>query len=238
MAWDAVIFDCDGVLIDSEILVCRIAAEELTRLGYAISTDDVIRRFAGRPDHEMRAEIESEWGRSIPEDYRPSVNARTADAYESELRIMPGMHEALDQITVPVCVASSSVPEKLRLGLETVGLYARFTPNVISGTLVAHGKPEPDVFLFAAGWMKVSPMSCVVIEDSVPGVKAARGAGMDVLGFTGGAHCSPEHAADLIKAGASSTFTKMAQLPALLKKAPPRDSRLSRSSRGRPSPER
>ncbi len=225
MAWDAVIFDCDGVLIDSEALVCRIAAEELTSLGYAISTEDVIRRFAGRPDHEMRAEIEREWGRPIPEGYRQHVNARTVDAYGSELRIMPGMHEALDQITVPVCVASSSAPEKLRLGLEAVGLYARFAPNVISGTLVAHGKPEPDVFLFAAGWMRVSPMSCVVVEDSVPGVTAARAAGIDVLGFTGGAHCGPGHAEALIRAGAASTFARIAELPALLGGASPRASR-------------
>ena len=219
MAWDALIFDCDGVLIDSEILVCRIAAEELTALGYTISTQDVIRRFAGRPEHEMREEIESEWGQSVPDIYRTNVNARTVNAYGTELKIMPGMHEALDQITLPVCVASSSYPEKLRLGLKTVGLYERFMPNVISATLVAHGKPEPDIFLFAAGWMKVSPMSCVVIEDSVPGVKAARRAGIHVLGFAGGAHCSSEHANDLIKAGASSIFTNMAELPALIREA-------------------
>ncbi len=219
MAWDAVIFDCDGVLIDSEILVCRIAAEELTALGYSISTEDVIRRFAGRPEHEMRAEIEKEWGQSIPDAYRENVNARTVASYASELKIMPGMHEALDRITLPVCVASSSFPEKLRLGLETVGLYERFMPNVISATLVAQGKPEPDVFLFAAGWMKTSPMSCVVIEDSVPGVKAARRAGISVLGFTGGAHCYENHGNDLVKAGASSIFTSMAELPALIKSA-------------------
>src|SRR5436309_516825 len=110
-----IIFDCDGVLIDSEIIVCRIAAEELTRLGYKISTEEVMRRFAGRPDGEMRAAIEQDWGKPVPEDYRKRVNARTEEAYASELRIMPGLTDALDRIDVPICVASSSYPSKLRL---------------------------------------------------------------------------------------------------------------------------
>ena len=216
MAVDALIFDCDGVLIDSEIVVCRIAAEELTKLGYAITTEQVIERFAGRPDREMRAEIEGEWGQPVPEEYRERVNARTIEAYGTELKIMPGLASALDAIQVPVCVASSSFPEKLRLGLETVGIYERFMPNVVSATLVAHGKPEPDVFLFAAGWMKVSPMRCLVVEDSVPGVKAAVRAGIPVIGFTGGTHCGPDHARLLVEAGAVSTFSDMADLPGLI----------------------
>lgn len=220
MSWDAVIFDCDGVLIDSEILVCQIAAEELTKLGYSITTEEVIRRFAGRPDREMKAEIEQDWGQPVPETYRESVNARTYAAYGSDLRIMPGIAEILKQIKLPVCVASSSFPEKLRLGLETVGLYDRFMPNVISATLVAHGKPQPDVFLFAAGWLRISPMHCVVIEDSVPGVVAARRAGIEVLGFTGGAHCSAGHADRLIEAGAASTFNNMLDLPSLISSGP------------------
>ena len=217
MSFDALIFDCDGVLIDSEIVVCRIAAEELTKLGYEISTDQVIDRFAGRPDHEMRAEIEADWGKLVPEAYRENVNARTIQAYATELRIMPGMADALERITLPVAVASSSFPEKLRLGLETVGLYDRFVPNVISGTEVAQGKPEPDIFIFAAGWMKASPKRCVVVEDSVPGTRSAKRAGMRVFGFTGGAHCRPDHAQKLQDAGAEITFSDMAALPGLLR---------------------
>ncbi len=215
MAVEALIFDCDGVLIDSEVVVCRIAAEELTKLGYTISTEQVITRFAGRPDYEMRAEIERDWGHPIPESYRADVNARTYEAYGSELKIMPGMKEALDEISLPVCVASSSFPEKLQLGLETVGLYDRFMPNVISATLVAHGKPKPDVFLFAAGWMKTSPLRCLVIEDSIPGVVAAKSAGIPVLGFAGGTHCDSGHAERLLAAGASSVFYDMRELPSL-----------------------
>jgi HAD superfamily hydrolase (TIGR01509 family) len=216
MKFEALIFDCDGVLIDSEILVCRIAAEELTKLGYPITTEQVIQRFAGRPDHEMRAEIEQEWGKPIPEGYRESVNARTVESYSSELKIMPRLIEALDQIKLPVCVASSSFPEKLRLGLETVGIYERFMPNVVSATLVARGKPEPDVFLFAAGWMKTSPMRCLVLEDSVAGVTAAVRAGMPVLGFVGGAHCDSGHRQRLLDAGAVSVFCDMSELPSLI----------------------
>lgn len=214
--YEAIIFDCDGVLIDSEPLVCGIVAEELTTLGYAITTEQVIRRFAGRPEHEMRAEIEAEWRQPIPPLYRENVNMRTIAAYGSELKIMPGLVEALDRIVLPVCVASSSYPEKLRLGLKVVGLYPRFMPNVVSATLVAHGKPAPDVFLFAAGWMRVSPMRCLVVEDSVPGVIAARAAGIDVLGFTGGTHRDTDHAERLLAAGAMEVFGDMRCLPSLV----------------------
>ncbi len=217
---ELVIFDCDGVLIDSEIVVCRIAAEELTRLGYPITTEQVIQRFAGRPDREMRAEIEAEWGRPLPDDYTAAVNARTEEAYSSELKIMPGLLSALDSISLPVCVASSSFPAKLRLGLEVVGLYQRFAPNVISATTVARGKPEPDVFIYAAGWMHVSPLNTVVIEDSVAGVTSAVRAGMRVFGFDGGSHANPELRQRLLAAGAECVFSKMERLPTLLAVAP------------------
>ena len=213
---DVLIFDCDGVLIDSEILICRLAAEEMTKLGFAYSTEDMIRRFAGRPEPEMREEIRRDWGRPVPAEYSEIINARTIESYATELKIMPGTKEALDRITIPFCVASSSYPSKLRLGLETVGLYDRFAPNIISGTLVAHGKPAPDVFLFTAGWMKVSPMKCVVVEDSVAGVGAAVSAGMRVFGFTGGTHCGPGHGERLSEAGAEVVFGDMRELPGLI----------------------
>ncbi len=141
-------------------------------------------------------------------------------AYASELKITPGMKEALDENTLPVCVASSSYPSKLKLGLETVGLYDRFAPNIISGTSVARGKPEPDVFLFAAGWMKTSPMKCVVVEDSVAGVRSAVRAGMRVFGFTGGSHCGPEQDDRLREARALVVFRDMRDLPKLLRESP------------------
>lgn len=215
---EGLILGCDGVLIDSETLTCGIAAQALTAVGYPITTEQVIARFAGRPDHEVRAEIERDWGQPLPPDYRERVNARTVDAYATELKIMPGVLEALEQIDLPIGVASSSFPSKLQLGLETVGLYDRFLPNVVSGTLVAHGKPRPDVFLFTAGWLRISPLCCLVVEDSVAGVTAAVAAGMPVLGFVGGSHCDEAHAERLLGAGARSVFADMTELPLLLQK--------------------
>jgi HAD superfamily hydrolase (TIGR01509 family) len=216
---DLIIFDCDGVLIDSEIVVCRIAAEELTRLGYPITTEQVIERFAGRPDGEMRAEIESDWGKPLPPDYKARIDQLVEQAYHKELRAVKGVVEALDALETPVCVASSSFPEKLRLGLEVAGLYHRLAPNVISATAVAHGKPEPDVFIFAAGWMKVPPRNCLVIEDSTAGVRAGRRAGMRVFGFAGGAHCGNGYRERLLEAGAELVFETMTELPSLLEVA-------------------
>jgi HAD superfamily hydrolase (TIGR01509 family) len=164
----------------------------------------------------MRSEIERDWGETLPADYAARVNARTEEAYSSELRIIPGVMSALDGLQVPVCVASSSFPDKLRFGLEIVGLYDRFAPNIISTSAVARGKPEPDVFIFAAGWMRVPPRRCVVVEDSVAGATAAHRAGMRVFGFEGGSHCRPGHGERLLKAGAERVFSKMEQLPLLL----------------------
>jgi HAD superfamily hydrolase (TIGR01509 family) len=212
---EAVIFDCDGVLIDSEVVACQIAAEELTKLGYVITGEEVIRRFAGRTAREMEAEIESDWGQRLPDSYRTAVRERRADAYAGELNAIEGVEEALKSISVPVCVASSSSPETLRVGLGAVGLYDRFAPNIVSAKMVARGKPEPDIFIFAAGWMKVSPSRCLVVEDSVPGVQAAVRAGMPVLGFCGGSHCAPGHDKKLIEAGAAKAFEDMRELPAL-----------------------
>jgi HAD superfamily hydrolase (TIGR01509 family) len=216
---DLIIFDCDGVLIDSEIVVCRIAAEELTRIGYSITTEQVIERFAGRPDGEMRAEIESDWGKPLPPDYKARIDQLVEQAYHKELRAVKGVVEVLEALEIPVCVASSSFPEKLRLGLEVAGLYKRFAPNVISATAVAYGKPEPDVFIFAAGWMKVPPRNCLVIEDSTAGVRAGRRAGMRVFGFAGGSHCGNGYRERLLEAGTELVFETMTELPSLLEVA-------------------
>lgn len=213
---DLVIFDCDGVLIDSEIVVCRLTAEELTRAGYAIDTRDVIRRFAGRPEHEMVAEIEAEWGRAVPAAYFAAMRTRVEAAYAGELVAMPGVAGMLDRLRIPFCVASSSYPAKLRLGLETTGLYDRFAPHVVSASLVAHGKPSPDVFIYAAGWMRTPVAHCVVVEDSVPGVRAAVAAGIRVFGFAGGSHCEAGHHQRLLAAGAEQIMDRLDALQSLI----------------------
>src|SRR4051794_19194577 len=147
-----IIFDCDGVLIDSEIVVCRLVGETFTRMGHPLTLEEVIRRFAGRPEREMIAEIERDWGRPVPPEYFPEIKELVARAYATELRAVEGVRETLERIRIPVCVASSSDPHKLRLGLEAVGLDRRFGANLVSATFVAKGKPEPDVFIYAAGW--------------------------------------------------------------------------------------
>ena len=206
------IFDCDGVLIDSEILVCRLTSQELTRVGYPISVDEVIRRFAGRAEPSMIAEIERDWGQPVPSPYYTQIRSRIAESYSTELRAIPEVADTLAEITAPFCVASSSYPEKLLAGLRETGLLDRFNGNVVSSTRVAHGKPAPDVFIYAAGWMRTPIDQCMVIEDSVPGVLAARAAGMRVLGFVGGRHCRPGHAAALIEAGAEAVIQRMGDL--------------------------
>jgi HAD superfamily hydrolase (TIGR01509 family) len=216
---ELVIFDCDGVLIDSEIVVCRLVGEELTQLGYTISTREVIDRFAGRPEREMVADIEADWGQTLPGSFFQRCRQRTHEAYGSELQPISGVADMLGRIKIPVCVASSAYPEKLKLGLQSAGLYDRLAPNLISASYVAKGKPAPDVFLYAAGWMRQPVPGCLVIEDSVPGVRAAKAAGMRVVGFTGGSHCQPGHSDRLKDAGADSILSDMRELSQLVPEA-------------------
>lgn len=207
------IFDCDGVLIDSEVLICRIVAESLTKIGFPMTTEMVIQRFAGRPGPAMRREIEHEWGRTLPSGFSETVHSASMAAYHRELKIMPGILEALARIKTPVCVASSSEPDKLRLGLSLVGLEATFDPNILSASMVRHGKPAPDLFIFAAGWLRTPPAQCLVIEDSVAGTTAAVQAGIPVVGFTGGSHCPVGHDKRLREAGACEVIAYMRELP-------------------------
>ncbi len=213
---ELLIFDCDGVLVDSEILVCTAVSEELTRLGYPITPQDVVRRFAGRPEREILAEVEAEWGQPVPRAYFTAMKERVSVAFRSELQAVAGVAEMLTRLRLPKCVASSSAPAKLEQGLRYVGLFDFFAPNVMSAQLVGRGKPAPDVFIFAAGWMRTPVHRCVVIEDSEPGVRAARAAGMRVLGFTGGSHCVPDHGERLLAAGAERVLTHMQELPEAL----------------------
>ncbi len=214
--FDLVIFDCDGVLVDSEVISCRVHADVLTRYGYPISAEQVRQRFLGRSAREATAEVERELGRPLAESYdldqRTTLLAALADTVEA----IPHLHDALDAIDTRICVASSAAHEKIFTTLSRTGLYERFAPNIFSGTQVSHGKPAPDLFLFAAGQMAALPRRCVVIEDSVPGVTGALAAGMTVLGFHGGSHCRPGDGQALRAAGAAATFDDMRQLPGLI----------------------
>ena len=210
------IFDCDGVLIDSEILVCRLVSEELTAHGYPISLSDVISRFAGRPEGDMIAEIEAERSSPLPDAFLPQMRSRIVRCYETELQAVPGVLDVLRSLRAPICVASSSAPNKLRMGLEATGLLSCFGENIVSAASVTRGKPAPDVFLYAAGWMRAEIQDCVVVEDSVPGVTAARAAGIRTFGFVGGGHCSPDLRTKLRVAGAETVIGDMRDLERLL----------------------
>ena len=214
-----IIFDCDGVVIDSEIIACRVEAEELTRIGYPIDAAAVAERFMGRPTPVMLATVEAELGRPLPPDYEATVRRHKFAAYSRELRAMPGIREALDRLgDLPACVASSSKPETLEHALGLTGLYGRFAPRIYSTVLVERGKPAPDLFLYAARECGVAPGRCVVIEDSLPGVQAGCAAGMTVVGFTGGSHIGPGHGERLRGAGAGAVFRDMAELPELIRR--------------------
>ena len=213
---DLVIFDCDGVLVDSEVISCRAHAQILTRHGYRITADQVLDRFLGVSDRDARQAVEAELGRSLPDDFEAQVKQATLQFYAGDLRAISHVADAIAAISQPKCVASSGTQEKIHHGLSCAGLYDRLAPHIFSASQVTRGKPAPDLFLFAAGQMQASPERCLVIEDSLPGIAGARAAGMTVLGFYGGSHCRPGHGAALRAAGAAMTFDDMRQLPALV----------------------
>jgi HAD superfamily hydrolase (TIGR01509 family) len=215
---DLIIFDCDGVLVDSEVISCRAHAETLTRHGYPITPDQVFDRFLGHSMRKATLEIETELGRSLPDDFHTQVYAEIFRLFAISLQATPHIDEALAAIMLPVCVASSGPPEKISTSLNHVGLYDRFAPHIFSAVQVKNGKPAPDLFLFAAEQMQTSPARCLVIEDSVAGVTGGRAAGMTVLGFHGGSHCRPNTADALRAAGAAVTFDDMRQLPDLIER--------------------
>jgi beta-phosphoglucomutase-like phosphatase (HAD superfamily) len=215
---DLVIFDCDGVLVDSEVISCRAHAEMLTRHGYPITADQVLERFLGVSDREARMAVEAELGRRLPDDFEAQMKEAALLRYADDLRTIPHVGEAIAAIGLPKCVASSGTPGKIHHGLSCAGLYDLVAPNIFSATQVKRGKPAPDLFLFAAEQMQASPARCIVIEDSVPGISAAIAAGMTVLGFHGGSHCRPGYAGTLRAAGAIMTFDDMRQLPDLIRR--------------------
>ena len=198
------IFDCDGVLIDSEMIACRAEAACLAALGIGIAADELLDRYLGIGLATM------------PADLADMLRQAVAVAFDAELRPMPGIHSVLRALTGPRCVASGSAPERLRHSLGLTGLLPHFDPHIFSATQVARGKPAPDLFLFAAERMQAAPDACLVIEDSVAGVQAAVAAGMRVIGFTGGSHCRPDHADRLRAAGVSALCGDMRALGALL----------------------
>ncbi len=191
---DLVIFDCDGVLVDSERLAVRTEAAVLAGLGWPLTEEEIVERFVGRSADYMHREIERHLGRPI--DWAAEFEPRYHEVFERELAPVDGIVEALDAITVPTCVASSGSYDKMAFTLGRTGLHDRFVGRIFSADEVANGKPAPDVFLYAAASMATEPARCVVVEDSVSGVAAGTAAGMRVIAYAGGVTPAQRLAAD------------------------------------------
>lgn len=211
------IFDCDGVLVDSEILSHELLAAMLTELGHSMTTVDAIQKFAGRSLIDVLALVEGMLGRKVPDEVGERYGRRLLDRLRRDLKPIDGVKAAIASLPYPRCVASSSSLERIRLSLEVTGLAPLFNGNIFSATQVAHGKPAPDLYLFAARTIGIAPSHCVLVEDSPLGVSAGAAAGMMVLGFAGGAHhAASKLAQSLSAAGARRVFFSMRELSAAI----------------------
>ncbi|WP_342360542.1 HAD family hydrolase [Terrarubrum flagellatum] len=211
------IFDCDGVLVDSEVIACAAVSDHLALLGAAMSAAEVGERFVGVSSKDMMAALIQQFGARIPEDFRSALQLRTLALLASDLQPIPGVRMAIEALPHRRCVASSSTIERISLSLATARLADLFEPaHIFSSYMVKHGKPAPDIFLHAAREMQTQPGECVVIEDSVAGVTGASAAGMRVIGFTGGSHLVDKsaHAEKLRAAGAHIVIDDMRDLAA------------------------
>ena len=209
-----VIFDCDGVLVDSEPVANRTLGNMLRELGLDLTQQQIFEHFVGYSLPHCLRVIEGMLGHAAPENFLRDLQARTFAAFKTELRATPGIEQtldALDAVGLPYCVASSGDHEKMKTTLGITGLLPRFAGRIFSVTQVAHGKPAPDIYLFAAAQMNAVPSSCAVVEDTPPGVRAGVAAGMTVFGF-----CAFTPAEKLRAAGAQQTFDDMQRLPQLL----------------------
>jgi HAD superfamily hydrolase (TIGR01509 family) len=207
-----VIFDCNGVLVDSEQIAASVAAEEFSRAGFPITPEAVSRYFFGRRPADMFATLEKATGKKLPDYFASSVAAHTLRRLRAELRVMPHAAYALSWLRGPKCVASSSPRDRIRVSLDITGLARYFEPNVFSASDVPNGKPAPDLFLHAAKCMRVTPADCIVVEDSPAGVKAATAAGMTAIGFVGGSHAGAELGDQLLAQGARMLIADMRHL--------------------------
>ena len=216
MSPSLIIFDCDGVLVDSEILSAEVEAEALQALGADVTTQDVMRLFLGLTQGDMERLVERDYGIKLPADHAQVTNQMLRKAYLSRLKPIPGIREVLEGLAIPFCVASNSPPAKLGLGLSVTNLFELLYPNVFCSKLVARGKPAPDLFLYAARTMGAAPEQAVVVEDSVVGIKAAKAAGMRAIGFVGGLHHMPPSETALADAGADHIAYTMAEVRDLI----------------------
>lgn len=217
----AVIFDCDGVLINSEAVCLGVELECLAEIGLPFDAHDYVGRFMGMTSADFYAALDidyrGKYGRALPETFPDVLHERTWAAVETGLAAIAGAPDVIRTLDVPKAVASGSNPDRLAIKLRKVGLYDDFAPHVYSAQLMARGKPAPDVYLHAARELGIDPTACVAVEDSVNGVTSAIAAGMVVIGFTGGGHCPPQQGELLRGAGAAQIAAEMNELQAILR---------------------
>jgi HAD superfamily hydrolase (TIGR01509 family) len=207
---DLIIFDCDGVLIDSEVLSCRCLSRVLASHGIDLDLDQALDLFLGRSMTAIREHYEA-LGRSIPDQFSAELTAEVRTAFLSGLRPIDGVSTVLEELQIPHCVASSSDLDRVSFSLSLTGLAPHFDKRLYTSQMVEHGKPAPDLFVYAAERMQADPCRTLVIEDSVSGVTAGKAAGMIVWGFVGGSHYrSRDGETILSEAGADRVFGRMA----------------------------
>jgi HAD superfamily hydrolase (TIGR01509 family) len=215
-ATELLLFDCDGVLVDSEPVACRILAELLSECGLPTTSEESMRFYRGRTESASIALASEKLGRPLPEDFGARLESDLQVAFEQTLRPIPGVAGAIEAIAargLATCVASSGSVSKMQLTLGLTGLLAHFDGRLFSATDVARSKPHPDVFLHAAEAMGASPARCCVVEDSPLGVEAAVAAGMRVLGY------ARDSDAEILSGSGARVFYDMAELPGLVDEA-------------------
>lgn len=212
-AFELIIFDCDGVLIDSEMLACSAVHQQLRRHGIPLDLAEVMQRFLGRSLAEIGRHYEATLGRAMPESFVTDLRHDIETAFSAGLSAMPHIEALLASLATPHCLASSSDLARIKFSLNLVRLYPYFENRIFTAGMVAHAKPAPDLFLLAAATMQREPKACLVIEDSASGVMAGKAAGMSVWGFVGGSHYKDrDGAAHLRSAGADRVFTDMREI--------------------------
>jgi HAD superfamily hydrolase (TIGR01509 family) len=216
---ELVIFDCDGVLVDSEPISLAVLVESLAAAGVAMSEDEAHDRFLGRSLKSMSEILHDEYGLAVDAAFLEAMRKVLYERFRSELQPIDGIAETVDGLGIAHCVASSSQPERIRLSLSVTGLLDRFEPNIFSASMVSRGKPAPDLFLHASAAMGVEPARCIVVEDSPAGIAAAKSAGMRVVAFTGGSHArTPRHRETLLSLKPDALFDDMRELLQFVRK--------------------
>ena len=214
-----IIFDCDGVLIDSEFISARVMIEELAREGIEIDFAHFQKNFLGRGFVKVAADIRAKSAQVISADFESRYRGKLMDAFTKDLQPMPGIYEVLDRLPLPCCVATSSSPARVDHSLKLTGLERYFGKNVFTVSQVKNGKPAPDLFLFAAAQMGMSPSDCLIIEDSETGLAAAMRARIPVWHFTGGSHLKGDLRPHQSRTPQIPTFDNWAIFPEMLAQA-------------------